>query len=65
MPGQPSLGLPELFFARDLAGFGKSCPARFALGHGRSPRPSQCGGPNLEGLDVKACTVTKPRDRAN
>ena len=64
MPGQPSLGLPELFFARDLPGFGKSCPARFALGHGRSPRPSQCGGPNLEGLDVKACTVTKPRDRA-
>ena len=24
MPGQPSLGLPELFFARDLPGFGKS-----------------------------------------
>ena len=29
------------------------------------PCPSQCGGPNLEGLDVKACTVTRPRDRAN
>ena len=36
MPGQPSLGLPELFFARDLPGFGKSCPAWFALGDGRS-----------------------------
>ena len=34
MPGQPSLGLPELFFARDLPGFGKGCPARFALKHG-------------------------------
>ena len=48
-----------------LPEFGKSCPARFALGHGRSPCPSQCGGPNLEGLDVKASTVTKHRDRAN
>ena len=65
MPGQPSLGLPELCFARDLPGFGKSCPARFALGDGRSPCLSQCGAQNLEGLDVKACTVTKPRDRAN
>ena len=63
--GQPSLGLPELFFARDLPGFGKSCPARFVLGNERSPCPSQCGAPNLEGLDVKASTVTKPRDRAN
>ena len=65
MPGQPSLGLPELFFARDLPGFGKSCPARFALRNGRSPCPSQCGAPNMEGLDVKASAVTKPRDRAN
>ena len=65
MPGQPSLGLPELFFARNLPGFRKSFPARFALKHGRSPCPSQCGGPNLEGHDVKASTVTKPRERAN
>ena len=59
MPGQPSLGLPELFFARDLPGFGKGCAAR------RSPCPKQCGRPNLEGHDVKASTVTKPGDRAN
>ena len=58
-------GLPEHFFARNLRGFRKSFPARFALKHGRSPCPSQCGGPNLEGHDVKASTVTKPRDRAN
>ena len=65
MPGQPSLGLLELFFARDLPGFCKSCPARFALGNGRSPCRSQCGAPNLEGLDVKASAVTKSRERAN
>ena len=65
MPGQPSLGLLELCFARDLPGFGKSCPARFALGDGRSPCPRQCGAPNLEGLYVKARPVTKPRERAN
>ena len=65
IPGQPSLGLSELFFPRDLPGFGKSCPVRFALGDGRSPCPSQCGAPILEGLDVKASTVTNPRERAN
>ena len=65
MPGQPSFGLLELFFARNLPGFRKSCPARFALKHGRSPCPSQCGGPNLEGHDVKASPVKKPRERAN
>ena len=59
MPGHPSLGLPELFFARDLPGFGKGCPAR------RSPCPKQCGRPNLEGHDVKASTVTKRWDRTN
>ena len=59
MPGQPSLGLPEFFFPTDLPGFGKGCPAR------RSPCPKQCGRPNLEGHDVKSCTVTKPGDRAN
>ena len=64
MPGQPSLGLPELFFARNLPGFRKSFPARFALKHRRSPCPSQCGGPNLEGHDVKASSVTKPTERA-
>ena len=59
MPGQPSLGLPELFFARDVPGFVKGCPAR------RSPCRKQCDRPNLEGHDVKASTVRKRRDRAN
>ena len=42
----------------------KKLPARFALGHGRSPCPSHYGRPNLEGLGVKACTATEPSDRA-